>query len=218
VSVVEARATLSALLPRDITLTRIAGNLDPQQAPAPVDALIAKAISTRADLRALQQLGERATHEAEAAHRARLPSPNVFGGMKRADDASRRETGGVFGLSVSLPLFDAGGRESARWTAERARVEAERTSIEFRVRSEIVGASEVLSMRQAALAQEQQGAAEELTQIAEVAYREGELGILGLLDAVRTASRARIRNIELRLEARLAQIALERAVGETLWP
>ena len=218
VSVVEARAALSALLPRDIALTKIAGALDPQSAPAPADALIAKAISTRAELRALQQLGERATHEAEAARRARLPSPNVFGGMKRADDASGRESGGVFGLRVSLPLFDAGGRESARWTAERARVEAERTSIEFRIRSEIAAASDVLSMRQAALAQEQQGAAEELTQIAEVAYREGELGILELLDAVRTTSRARIRNIDLRLEARLAQIALERAVGDTLWP
>jgi len=35
---------------------------------------------------------------------------------------------------------------------------------------------------------------------------------------VRTASRARTRAIELRLDARLAQIALERAVGETQWP
>ena len=142
----------------------------------------------------------------------------MFGGLKRADDVSGRQTGGVFGLSVSVPLFDAGGRESARWAAERARVEAERASIEYRIRSEIVGASEVLSMRQAALSQEQQGAADELVQIAEVAYREGEVGILELLDAVRTASRARIRNIDLRLEARLAQIALERAVGDTLWP
>ncbi len=53
---------------------------------------------------------------------------------------------------------------------------------------------------------------------AEVGYREGEMGILGLLDAVRTAARARERNIEVRLGTRLAQIALERAVGEVLWP
>ena len=65
---------------------------------------------------------------------------------------------------------------------------------------------------------QQQGAAEELVQIAVVAYREGEVGILELLDAARTASRARTRSIDLRLEARLAQIALERAVGDTLWP
>ena len=218
VSAVEARAALSGLLPRDVALKRIAGALEPQPAPVAADALIAKATSTRAELRALQHLVERATLEADAARRARLPSPNLFGGLKRADDISGRQTGGVFGLSVSVPVFDSGGRESARWAAERARVEAERASIEYRIRSEIIGASEVLSMRQAALSQEQQGAADELVQIAEVAYREGEVGILELLDAVRTASRARIRNIDLRLEARLAQIALERAVGDTLWP
>ena len=55
-------------------------------------------------------------------------------------------------------------------------------------------------------------------QIAVVAYREGEVGILELLDAARTASRARVRTIDMRLEARLAQIALERAVGDILWP
>ena len=218
VSVVEARATLSALLPRDIVLTKIAGALNPQPAPAAADALIGKAISTRAELRALQHLGERATLEADAARRARLPSPTLFGGVKRADDVSGRQTGGVFGVSVSVPLFDAGARESARWAAEGARVDAERASIEYRIRSEIIGASEVLSMRHAALSQEQQGAADELVQMAEVAYREGEVGILELLDAVRTASRARIRSIDLRLDARLAQIALERAVGDTLWP
>jgi outer membrane protein TolC len=66
--------------------------------------------------------------------------------------------------------------------------------------------------------QEPPGTAEELVQIAVVAYREGEVGILELLDAARTASRAQIRNIDLRLDVRLAQIALERAVGDTLWP
>jgi cobalt-zinc-cadmium efflux system outer membrane protein len=218
VSVVEARAALSGMLPRDIALTRIAGALDPQPASLAADDLIARATSTRAELRALQHLAERATLEAEAARRARLPSPNLFGGLKRADDVTGRQTGGVFGLSVSVAVFDAGGREAARWAAERARVEAERASIEYRIRSEIIGASEVLAMRQAALSQEPQDAADELVQIAEVAYREGEAGVLELLDAVRTASRARIRSIDLRLAARLAQIALERAVGDTLWP
>jgi outer membrane protein, heavy metal efflux system len=218
VSFVEARATLSALLPPEITITRIAGRPDRRQSPAAADALIARAVSTRAELRALQQLSERAALEADAGRRARLPSPNVFAGVKRADAAGGRQTGGSFGLSASVPLFDVGGRESAKWAAERTRVEAERASIEARIRSEIAGASEVLSMRQAALSQAPEGAVNELVQIAEVAYREGEVGVLELLDAVRTASRARVRSIDLQLEARLAEIALERAVGETLWP
>ena len=217
VSVVESRATLSGMLPRDVSVTRITAAQAPPP-PASLEALQTKATTTRAELRALQQSALRATLEADAARRARLPSPYVFGGVKRADGASGRETGGMFGLSVSVPLFDTGGREAARWAAEGARIDAARASIENRIRSEIAAAAAVLSMRQVALSEEQQGAADELMQIAEVAYREGEVGILELLDAVRAASRARVRAIDLRLDARLARIALERAVGETLWP
>jgi cobalt-zinc-cadmium efflux system outer membrane protein len=218
VELASARATVAAMLPGDLTLGRITsvGALAP--APAPVDALMTHGISMRAELRALQRTVERATLEAHAARRARLPSPTLFGGLKRADDDGSRERGAVFGVSLSLPLFDSGGREAARWLAERERAEAERTSIERQVRSEITRASEALALRHAALTEDAEGAADELTQIAEVAYREGEVGILELLDAVRTASRARIRTIELRLDARVAQIALERAVGDVLWP
>lgn len=218
VALTQARATLSGMLPRDVSLGTIAAAPIPPPPPLTTATLLTRAASTRAELRALQRLGDQTTFEAAAARRSRLPAPRVFGGVKRADDAAGRETGGVFGLSVGLPLFDAGGREAARWDAERARAEAERTSIEYHIGSEVTGAWEVLAVRQTALREEPQGAAEELVQIAEVAYREGEVGILELLDAVRTASRARFRAIDLRLDARLAQIAVERAVGETLWP
>jgi len=75
-----------------------------------------------------------------------------------------------------------------------------------------------LDLLQAAAGSDQESAGDELMRIAEVAYREGELRILELLDAVRAASRAKARSIEIRLEMRLAQIALERAVGDVLWP
>jgi cobalt-zinc-cadmium efflux system outer membrane protein len=206
------------MLPRDVTVGRITPVTTAQPASTSVDALMTRAISTRADLRALQRSADRAELESVAARRARLPAPTLFGGLKRADDESARERGGVFGVSVSLPLFDTGGREVARWQAEHARVEAERASIEHQIRAEIARASEALALRQAAVSDDAEAAGDELTQIAEVAYREGEVGILELLDAVRTASRVRMRSIELRLDARLAQIALERAVGEVLWP
>ena len=218
VALADARAALAGMLPRDVVVARIVLTRVSAQPAVPIDALVTRAASARGELRALQQLGERATLEAEAARRGRLPSPSVFGGMKRADEASARETAGLLGLSVSLPLFDSGGREAARWHAERARVAAERASVEARIRSEITGAAEALALRRTALADDQPAAADELVQIADVAYREGEVGILELLDAVRTAARARNRVIDLRLDARLAEIALEHAVGETLWP
>ncbi len=217
-AVAEARARVTTMLPRDIAVGRVTGTPD-EQRPAPaLDGLVTRAASARAELRALQRSAERAALEADVARRARLPSPTLFGGLKRADADAGRERGGVFGVSVSVPLFDAGGRDAARWAAERARVESERAAIERQIHAEIARASEALTLRLAAVSGDQGATGDELMQIAEVAYREGAVGILELLDAVRTASRARTRTIEIRLDARLAHIALERAVGDVLWP
>lgn len=218
VAVAAARAQVTAMLTRDTAVARVTGTAD-EQRPAPaLDALVTRAQTTRAELRALERSAERARLESDATRRARLPSPTLFGGLKRADDDAGRQRGGVIGVSVLVPLFDSGAREVARWTAERARVESERAAIEQQIRAEIARAFEALTLRQAAVSGDQEATGEELMRIAEVAYREGEVGILELLDAVRTASRARTRTIEIRLDARLAQIALERAVGDVLWP
>lgn len=218
VSVADARAHLGALLPADVVVTRVATDLGLPRAVAPVETLTAQASSSRAELRALQLSAERATLEADAARKGRWPAPTLFGGLKRSDTDKGRENGGVFGVNLAVPLFDNGSREAARWNAERTRIDAERASIEHEIRREIVRASEALILRQAALAQDEAGAADNLTRIAHVAFREGDVGILELLDATRTASRARLRTIDLKLDARLAQIALERAVGDHLWP
>ncbi len=218
IAVAETRTVLAAMLPRDVAAPRVTGALYVQQTPAPADSLMTRATSSRAEMRALQRSAEQASLEADAARRARLPAPTLFGGLKRADADSGRERGGVFGLSMALPLFDAGSREAARWAATRTRIEAERASLERDIQMEIVRASEALALREAAVSADEEGAGDELTRIAEVAYREGEVGILELLDAFRTASRATVRSLDLRLDARLAQIGLERAVGDVLWP
>jgi len=219
IDVSDTRGVLAALLPSGATLTRVTGPFYEERPAVNVEALSARARETRAELRALQFAADRFAREADAARRARWPVPMLMGGLKRADNGSNRERGGVFGVSVSVPLFDTGAREAARWTAEGARVAAERAAIEQQIRADIARAAEALSLRQQALAQA--GAdtlGTELLSTAEVAYREGEVGILGLLDAVRTASRARMRDLAMRLDVRLAQVALERAVGDVLWP
>ncbi len=218
IDVTEARAALAAMLPEGTAVGQIAATPEAVRTIASADDLVTRATATRAELRALGSAIQHAQFEADAARRARLPSPTIASGLKRADDGDDRRSGGVFGLSVSLPLFDRGGRDAARWTAERTRLDAERAALQQRIHREIGRAAEAVRLRQSAVAADQEQAGDELTQIAEVAYREGEVGILELLDAVRTAARARLRSIELRLEARLARIALERAVGDVLWP
>jgi len=218
VALADVKSLLAAMLPRETTLGRVTGTPAAQPAAPPLEALLSRASSTRAELRALQLSLDRAAFESDAARRGRLPSPTLFGGLKRAEDDGGNQQGGVFGLSLAVPLFDTGRREAARWEAERARIEAERTGIERQIRGEIARAAETLNLLQAAAGSDQESAGDELMRIAEVAYREGELRILELLDAVRAASRAKTRSIEIRLEMRLAQIALERAVGDVLWP
>ena len=216
--VAEARATLAAMLPQRTTVSRVVARAG-DSAPVPdVAALMARANTTRAELRALQRTSARAELEAVAVRRSRLPAPIVAGGLKRGDQDGRRHNGGVFGVSASLPLFDTGTREAARWDAERARANAERTALEQEIAAEIRAASEILAARRAALPPDTGTPDDQLAGIAETAYREGEIGIFELLDAVRASARARARDIEMRLNIRRAEIALERAVGDVLWP
>ena len=218
IAVGDAASALSAMLPPETALPPLTGVAAITQTSPSLDALIGRASSARSELRALRSSLERANLEADAARRGARPSPTLFGGVKRADNGSGRERGGVVGLTVSLPLFDRGGREAARWGAERARIALRLAATEHEIRREVTRASAALALRQEALSGDDAEAGDELTRIAEVAYREGEVGILELLDAVRTSARAGARSVELRLDVRLARIALERAVGDILWP
>jgi outer membrane protein TolC len=218
-SLADARASITAVLSGGTPMTRVTGALYVDRTVPSLDALLARASAARADLRALHAASERFRLEANAARTMRLPTPTIVAGMKRAESADRRDTGGLFGVNLTVPLFDSGRREAARWLAERDRIDAERAFIAQSITAQVTAASDVAALRQdAARALDTSPPADELARIAEVAYTEGELRILELLDAHRTAARARIRAVDTRLAARLAQIALERAVGDTLWP
>jgi outer membrane protein, heavy metal efflux system len=218
-SVAEARAAIASVLAEGSRFTRVTGALYVDRTVPSLDTLQTRAATARADLRALLSASDRFRLEASAARKTRQPLPIVVAGVKRVEGGSGRETGGVFGVHVNVPLFDTGSREASRWVAEQARVDAERVFVVQSARAQVAAASEVIELRQDAVrAGVGASPADDLARIAEVAYTEGEVGILELLDAHRTAARARIRTVEMRLAARAAQIALERAVGDTIWP
>jgi outer membrane protein TolC len=89
VAVATARAELTTLLPRDMELTRVSGTRATGEAP-PLDTLLERAGSARAELRALQRAASRFSHEADAARRAQRLTPTVMGGFKPAEDIDRR--------------------------------------------------------------------------------------------------------------------------------
>ena len=216
----EARSVLTALLPPGMPVPDVAPQAAPGTPEDSLDALIARAGASRAELRALQAAARRFSLEAQAGQQASGLAPTISGGLKRADNGINVQSGAVFGVSLAVPLFNRGGREAARWNAERTRVEFERAVVEAGVRAQVTRAAEAVALRRQGVAAVDASlqSAEELIAIADVAYREGDIAILQLLDAYRTVARARERAIDAHLNFRLSQIALERAVGVTLWP
>ena len=214
----EARAGVEALLPGGVGLGAVSWD-QPPAAVVTLEMLTARGTEQRSELRALERAANRFRLESEAARRARGVTPSFVAGLKRADDSGDRQAGYIAGAGLSIPLFDRGDREAARCNAEAARAMAAHAEVAARVRAEIAGAAAVLELRRRALESfaEASVAGEEIRTIADAAYQDGAITILELLDAYRTAARARARLIDLRLDAALALIALQRATGDSTW-
>jgi len=177
-------------------------------------------MDSRADYRAEQKTLARYRLEEHAARRLRIPDPQVSAGVKRADIVPGvARTGVVFSLSIPMPVFNSGRYEVARYQAEQTQSTARATVLARQIQTEIQGAREVLTIRREALAAYQReiaSAGAELTRITRVAYEEGEVGILELLDSLRVNRLASLRLLDLQAGVREAFIELERVVGAEL--
>ncbi len=216
----EARSALAALLPPAFPIPEQLASRSPRETDTTFDAILARALASRAELRALNATIRQFELETDVARRATGLAPTVSAGLKRAKEGEATRAGGVVGVSVGLPLFNRGNSEAARWAAERARVEFELLTVQASIRAQITRAFEAVTVRRRStpVVRAAVSSADELIAIADVAYREGEIGILELVDAYRTAARSRGRAIEADLNLALSEIALERAVGVSLWP
>ncbi len=218
----QARSALLAYLPEGLSVERVSGSLQTSTPLPQLDTVLDRAFSRRSEIAFEQRQTERFRLEARAAERLRIPEPVAIAGLKRGDVVpGRRETGAAVGISIPLPVFNKGQTEAARWTAEQQRSEARRQAIERRIRAEVAGALETLRLRHAALEQYRREIAEagtDLNRIARLAYEEGELGILELLDSYRVNRQATLRALELEALAKEAAIELDRAVGEEVTP
>jgi cobalt-zinc-cadmium efflux system outer membrane protein len=190
------------------------GDPDPHEA-------IERALSQRADLRALLAQAERRDLERRAARRRRFPEPTLTAGWKRTQAPGLADTGFVAAVTVPLPIFDRGQRTAERATADRQRAEFEREILQREIRADVQAA---LARERAARQAEQrygedvERRAGELRAIAQLAYDEGESGILELLDAHRTSLTIELRALAARYEAKRAEIERDRAIGIEVKP
>jgi len=204
------------------------GNVDPisiraqgefgvaKELPALAD-LLQLAFQSRQDYKAEKQVQEQFQWQERAASRLRIPEPVFFAGLKRAEESRGVRYGPYVGFGISIPLFDRGQTRVAELEAELRRSEYREEILDQQVQSEVKGAYEAMRMRRQAVEEyrlqfEEQGP--QVERIAQVAYQEGELGILELLDAYRVRRLSILRTLELTATSKQAEINLERAVGK----
>ena len=214
-----ADAELRSFLPPEVAQVAIDGRLATASPVLTYEEALNIAREARPELRVARADLERFRLERSAAARLRYPDPIISAGVKRADIGSRNAAGAVVSISVPLPVFNTGATEVQRFTAEAQRVQARLAAIERRISSEVEGSYRAAGLQQQALAAYEATVppgADELVKIARTAYDEGEIGILELLDAFRSAHSSRQRIVQMQASAREAWIRLEAAVGSEI--
>lgn len=219
--IAESQIRLAAYLGDQVPPTELiaAGSLRPSYALPVLADVLAQGVTARGDYTAETQRLEQLRLESRAADRMRIPNPVLSGGLKRADVGGRIVSGPVLSVSVGLPVFSKGQAEKGLAEAEAGRARARRTVIEREIRTEIRAAHAELERRRTiarTYQAESEPIARELLEIAEIAYAEDEQSLQELLEAYRVVYLARIRALELRSLAKLAEVRFDRSVAKDL--
>jgi len=213
----QAQAMLSTFLAAPVDAAVVEAVRSPVPAvPLPsVEALMARAEASRGDLLALAHDVDAAAFAERAAERLKVPEPELVAGTKTSN-AAGGDVGSLVSVHVSIPLFDRGGPERAGAQARARQARAEAVALRQMIRAQI-SAWRTAVIERRALAERHRDAlgtgTDRIARIAQVSYDAGERGILELLDAYRTASAVRLRQVELEAAVREAEIELEFVSG-----
>jgi cobalt-zinc-cadmium efflux system outer membrane protein len=193
---------------RDLQLARL----------ATPDSLVALAVRSRRDLRALELEADATRAEARLTARERVPQPAISLGFKseHAAGAPEQANGLTGSISIPLPLWDRREGAIAAADAESRRRVAEADVVRRRAVREVAEAYDgyrALDAQLAVLAPELGGATGAAMRAVQVAYTEGEATLVEWLDAVRAYQEAESSFATLRAEAMIRRAALDRALG-----
>ena len=139
------------------------------------------------------------------------PEPVVSAGLKSANVGQNSiANGATVSVSIPLPIFNKGQAEIARFSAEQERASARLQLLSQQIRAAVEGTVRAYNVRVQARDRYRHELARtgpELVKIATIAYQEGEIGILQLLDAYRTQRQAQLRMVDIQAAVKDAQIA-----------
>lgn len=185
----------------------------------PLDRVLGETLAARGDYRAAMLRADAGARRIRAGDRGWIPLPSFTAGAVTADLGDRTGTGYVVGLAISLPIFDRGQGERAKGSAELQMARAEARWLETQIPAAVRLAHETLTAR---IEQANRFGATQLDRLddmlraAEAAFREGDAGVVELLDAHRAARETRLRALELRLDVARAKRELELTLGHSL--
>ncbi len=212
---VAARRALALLVLPEGEVRELAAGDPPAGAPptvTPVDAMTA-ALERRRELEAARAAARSAEAEVDFARSDRIPDLTATGGYKRQSDG----LDGLFlGLSLPLPLWDRNGGAIEAAEARQAASQARASLVRRQVLNDVERAAETyraLTRRAALLTDPAGDDGADLLEIARVAYAEGEMTLLELLDAAEAHLEAGLTGIRLQAELWTGYYDLERAVG-----
>ncbi len=214
-SLADAERRLGSLVSRDRSISRIRAlppALDVPDATAAL-ARLDEAITRRPELDAARAMTEALEATASLIARSRLEGVGLTGGLKQQSDG---RNGLFLGLQMSVPLFDrkGGAMAAARAEVDRSRSDVQllRVSIE---REAALAEARLLAATQQRVLLDQSGIgeSEDLLAVARIAYDEGEVGIVELVDAADAFLEARLLANSIRAEEWRAFFKLEHAIG-----
>jgi cobalt-zinc-cadmium efflux system outer membrane protein len=185
--------------------------------PPALAVLLGDALAGRPDVRATAARGDAADALARSARRGWIPELSLTAGYMRQNVSADIAASGYSAiLGLSLPIFDRGQDDRARALVQRRAAEAERQIIARTVPATLRARHQALVAtiaRARTVERDQLARLDQLLRSAETAYREDGGNVIELVDAYTTARDTRVRDLELRRDARLAEVDLWIALG-----
>jgi outer membrane protein, heavy metal efflux system len=213
-----SRATLNALLGFPLDAAPLQTTTVAALVPPLLDAALARALTSNADLVVLQRKIDEATARMNLARALRVPDVVTEASITHGAEPEFN-TGWRAAVGVELPLFT---RYSAGVLVEQSTVtqlKAQREAIATRVRGEITAlATMAAAQREQYVRYHDQivPRAVEVEQMAEDSYKLGQTGIAALLQALQATRDVRLRALQSALDFETALSDLEGTVGSPL--